>query len=179
MDQPPDPHGHPALTPRSAPHATDLAFEAVEHGVYLALAALLSITAALALGSACIALWDAARDWSGSEPILSLIDRLLFALMLIEILHTVRASMRSGTLTCEPFLVVGLIASIRRMLVITLESSQATKPQTWSPANESLFRAAMTELAVLGGLILVIVVSIYLLRRGPTAGSRFSLRLRR
>ncbi len=165
-------------TDATPPGPADRLFETVEHAIYLGLAALLSITALLALGSACFALWDAARDWSGPEPILALIDRLLFALMLIEILHTVRASIRSGTLTCEPFLVVGLIASIRRILVLTLESSQATKAATWSPASESLFRAAMLELTVLGGLILVIVVSIYLLRRRTAAGGRFALRLR-
>ena len=33
-----------------------------------------------------------------------------------------RVSFNQGALVCEPFLVVGLIASIRRVLVITLES---------------------------------------------------------
>ena len=41
--------------------------------------------------------------------------------MVIEILHTVRVSFTEGALVSEPFLVVGLIASIRRVLVITLE----------------------------------------------------------
>jgi hypothetical protein len=41
--------------------------------------------------------------------------------MLVEILHTVRISIRSHVLVTEPFLVIGLIASIRRMLVISLE----------------------------------------------------------
>ncbi|PYT32499.1 MAG: hypothetical protein DMG57_01545 [Acidobacteria bacterium] len=37
--------------------------------------------------------------------------------MLVEILHTVRISIRSHNLVTVPFLVVGLIASIRRMFV--------------------------------------------------------------
>jgi hypothetical protein len=41
--------------------------------------------------------------------------------MLVEILHTVRISIRSHILVTEPFLVIGLIASIRRILVITLK----------------------------------------------------------
>jgi hypothetical protein len=36
----------------------------------------------------------------------------MFVLMLIEILHTVRGSVRSRELTPEPLLIVGLIASI-------------------------------------------------------------------
>jgi uncharacterized membrane protein (DUF373 family) len=144
-------------------------FEAVEHVVYLALAVLLSLTGVLVLCGAGLAFVGALRDWSSVHPALAVVERLLFALMLIEILHTVRASIRSGTLTPEPFLVVGLIASIRRMLVITLESSQQTQAGNWSSQSESLFRAAMTELGVLAVLILVLVVSIYLLRRRHAA----------
>ncbi len=55
--------------------------------------------------------------------------------MLVEILHTVHASIRTGTLLCEPFLIVGLIACIRRVLVITLETSQITQPDKWDPAK--------------------------------------------
>jgi hypothetical protein len=88
--------------------------------------------------------------------------------MLAEILHTVRASMRSGSLTAEPFLVVGLIASIRRVLVITLESSDATKSPVAAP-EEGVFKHSMVELGVLAMLILVMVISIFLLRRCPPA----------
>jgi phosphate starvation-inducible membrane PsiE len=85
--------------------------------------------------------------------------------MVVEILHTVRVSFRSGTLVAEPFLVVGLIASIRRVLVITLESSQANQYGKWMPESQAILHSTMLELLVLGGLILVMVISIYLLRR--------------
>jgi hypothetical protein len=61
-------------------------------------------------------------------------------------------------------LVVGLIASIRRVLVITLESSQANQLGKWTPEAQVLLHSTMLELAVLGGLILVLVVSIFLMR---------------
>ena len=93
------------------------------------------------------------------------IDRLLLVLMVIEILHTVRVSFRSGALVSEPFLIVGLIASIRRMLVITMESSQVNQPGSWSPDSKALFDSTMLELTVLGGLILVMAISIAILRR--------------
>ncbi len=148
-------------------------FLQVEHAVYIALGALLSITALLALGSAALLLWDGVRDWAGTSAIFLVIDRLLLVLMLIEILHTVRVSIRSGALTCEPFLIVGLIASIRRVLVITLESSAVNRPGT-VPDNGALFRSSMMELGVLGALILIMVLSIYLLRRssGHDTGDR-------
>lgn len=137
----------------------------VEHGIYIAIGIVLSLTALIALGSAAASLWGAMLDWSGSLGLLLIMDRLLFVLMLAEILHTVRVSIRSGTLTCEPFLIVGLIASIRRVLVITLESSQASPGKATDIGHEQVFRASMIELGVLGGLILVMVISIYLVRR--------------
>jgi hypothetical protein len=58
---------------------------------------------------------------------LRVLNQLLIVLMLVEILHTVRISIRSHFLVTEPFLVIGLIASIRRMLVITPEMSSRSK----------------------------------------------------
>lgn len=52
---------------------------------------------------------------------LRLLDSLLLVMMLVEILHTVDISLRQHVLSSEPFLIVGLIAAIRRVLVITAE----------------------------------------------------------
>jgi uncharacterized membrane protein (DUF373 family) len=144
-------------------------FIQVEHAAYLATGVLLACTAVLALVSGAISLVDAGRSWGAPDEIIVTIDRLLFVLMLLEILHTVRVSVRDGTLTPEPFLVVGLIASIRRVLVITLGSSQATHPGNWTQQIQEQFNASMLELGVLGLLILVMVFAIYLLRRGRHA----------
>jgi uncharacterized membrane protein (DUF373 family) len=146
------------------PHSTRV-FVMAEYGLYVVLALMLCITCLLALGGAAVTLWSGMTDWTQTETVFVVIDRLLVVLMLIEILHTVLVSVRSGTLTCEPFLIVGLIASIRRMLVITLESAQIKQQSGAMEVNEPLFRTSMIELGVLGMLILVIVVSIYLLRR--------------
>jgi uncharacterized membrane protein (DUF373 family) len=137
----------------------------VEHAAYVALGFMLFITALVALAGAAMLLIQGIVDWSGTKTIFLIIDRLLFVLMLIEIMHTVRASLSSGSLSCEPFLVVGLIASIRRVLVITLESSGLSRSATGAPEAESLFSAHMIELGVLGMLILVMVVSIYVLHQ--------------
>jgi uncharacterized membrane protein (DUF373 family) len=142
-------------------------FRYIEHVVYALLGIMLSIGAFLALGNAAVQLWRGMADWTSSEATFAIVDRLLFVLLLIEILHTVRASIRSGGLTCEPFLIVGLIASIRRVLVITLQTSEATKPGNFSAESQAIVHEAMIELTVIGGLILVLVVSLYLLGRIP------------
>jgi hypothetical protein len=146
------------------------AFWQVEVFAYMVLGILLALTAMLGIVSGGISLWRAVLEHGDANSLVFTIDRLLFVLMVVEILHTVRVSFRSGTLVCEPFLIVGLIASIRRVLVITLESSQVSQPNNWTAQSQQLFNSTMLELGVLGGLILVMVISIYMLRRSGSPG---------
>jgi hypothetical protein len=136
-----------------------------EATIYSVLAVLLSITALVAIAGAARLLWDGLSHWTIAVETLRVLDQLLVVLMLVEILHTVRISIRSHILVTEPFLVVGLIASIRRILVITLEASTLTKEGSWSTQGASIFRASMLELGLLGLLVLVLVFCITLLRR--------------
>ena len=98
------------------------AFLRIEISAYLILGLLLAIVGLVGTVSAMFALTKAALDVGTSLSLVVTIDRILLVLMVIEILHTVRVSFNEGALVCEPFLIVGLIASIRRVLVITLES---------------------------------------------------------
>jgi uncharacterized membrane protein (DUF373 family) len=136
----------------------------VEHVVYVAISVLLVLTLLLTLAGAVKLLLDGFQDWTGTTAIFQLIDRLLFILMLVEILNTVQASIRTRTLVCEPFLIVGLIACIRRILIITLESSQITQPNHWQPEHMPIFWGSMLELGVLGALVLIMIGSIYVIR---------------
>ena len=133
--------------------------------IYFVLAVLLFVTALATIANAGKMLWEGLVHWTIAAQTLVVLDQLLVVLMLVEILHTVRISIRSHFLVTEPFLVVGLIASIRRVLVITLEAATLTKGGTWSTESASIFRASMTELGLLGLLILILVFSITLLRR--------------
>lgn len=138
----------------------------IEHGIYTAIGVMLVLALMLALAGSAKVLLDGLSDWSGTNATFNIIDRLLFVLMMVEILHTVHASIRTGTLVCEPFLIVGLIACIRRVLVITLETSQITRPEHWKPDDLPLFHASMIELGVLALLIAVLVGSIRVTRPG-------------
>jgi uncharacterized membrane protein (DUF373 family) len=141
------------------------AIHRAEQLIYLVIGVMLVLALVIALAGSAKLLWDGAMDWSGTTAIFEIIDRLLFVLMLVEILHTVHASIRTGTLVCEPFLIVGLIACIRRMLVITLELSQITQGGHWAESSLPLFHASMLELGVLALLIMVLVGSISVTRR--------------
>jgi uncharacterized membrane protein (DUF373 family) len=160
----------PQEDPGTLTRASTFLFLHTEHAIYAILGLLLAATAVLALFDAGRLTLEAGHTFGRAPQLLEVVDRLLFLLMLVEILHTVRVSMRSGKLTCEPFLIVGLIASIRRVLVITLQSSELTHAKDLPPEKFALFQAAMIELGVLAGLIIVMVFAIFLLHRARDDG---------
>jgi hypothetical protein len=53
------------------------------------------------------------------------LDIVLLVLMVVELAYTVVLSLRGAVLLAEPFLIVGLIAVIRRILVITVNEVNA------------------------------------------------------
>jgi hypothetical protein len=77
----------------------------------------------------------------------------------------VRISIRAQELLIEPFLIVGLIASIRRVLAITMQAATMMQQNHVPPDAQAAFQNSMIELALLGGLVLVFVVSIFVSRR--------------
>src|SRR3977135_2253000 len=128
--------------------------------IYSVLAVLLAVTAFVTIATAGQILWIGLSHWTVAAQTLRVLNQLLIVLMLVEILHTVRISIRSHVLVTEPFLIVGLIASIRRILVISLEMSTLTKEARWSNQGESIFRSSTLELGLLGLLVFVLVFSI-------------------
>jgi uncharacterized membrane protein (DUF373 family) len=87
-----------------------------------------------------------------------LLDRILLIIIFAEVLYTVQVSFRQHLLQPGPFLVVGLIAVIRRILVLTAELPKLVKE------NETIFYNAMIELGLLTVLIVALVVSLRLIR---------------
>jgi uncharacterized membrane protein (DUF373 family) len=141
----------------------------LEAALYIAVGILLAAVAVAVLLGAGVLLSRgvANRDMAGYG--LQVLDQLLFVLVLVEILHTVRISIRAQEIFIEPFLIVGLIASIRRVLVITMQAAKLTEEGHGSADAAVAFRNSMIELGLLGVLVLVLVLSIYLLRRASAS----------
>ncbi|OAG27957.1 phosphate-starvation-inducible PsiE family protein [Thermodesulfatator autotrophicus] len=91
------------------------------------------------------------------------LDRSLLALMLLEILHTIKITLKGSIkLAIEPFLMIGIIASVRRILVLSVEIAH---PPEGCVASEEMFKHYMLETALLIVLILSFVAGIIFLRR--------------
>ncbi|GAC1419461.1 MAG: hypothetical protein NVSMB64_28830 [Candidatus Velthaea sp.] len=94
------------------------------------------------------------------------LDIILLVLMVVELAYTVMLSLRGVVLSAEPFLIVGLIAVIRRILVITVGEVRGD-----SAGPSILAQGSAIELAILTGVVLAFVISIILLRWRPHADS--------
>jgi uncharacterized membrane protein (DUF373 family) len=145
---------------RASPARTFIstAFTRVEDVVYVALGVLLAVAAIALLVRGGV---DLARAISGGIDVRAsvvLLDRILLALMLVEVLYTVQVSFREHTLAPEPFVLVALIAAVRRVLVITAEFGA-------QPPDDKVVQQVMWELALLTVLIVVLVGSFVVLRK--------------
>jgi phosphate starvation-inducible membrane PsiE len=137
--------------------ATALLLKRVESIVLFSIAVVLVVLAVLLLISSAIAL---VQDLSQiRDSAIEILDSVLLVMMTMEIVYTVTLSIESHTLVAEPFLIVGAIAAIRRMLVITAESTKIEL------TNPEAFRNSLIELGLLAATIIAIAASIYILRR--------------
>ncbi|HEY6221682.1 MAG TPA: phosphate-starvation-inducible PsiE family protein [Candidatus Eisenbacteria bacterium] len=135
-------------------------FTRVEDVVYVALGVLLAVSAAALLISGAAALWKTV--WAGAPVthVINVLDRILVVLMIVELLYTVKVSFREHALVPEPFLIVGLIAVTRRILVVTAQfTTMLEKP------DEVAFRNAIVELALLTVMVVALVGSLLMLRK--------------
>ena len=135
------------------------AFTWLEDFVYVALGVLLAASAVALLVHSGIDLVKAILGGLDVRAIVTLVDRILLALMIVELLYTLKVSFQQHALVPEPFLLVALIASVRRILVITVEFGAQERP------DDKLFRQAMLELALLTVLIVALAAAVTILRR--------------
>lgn len=136
-------------------------FTRVEDIVYIGLGVLLGLSAAALLVNVAIGLARSVLAGAPAQSVVDLLDRMLLILMIVELLYTVQVSFREHTLVPEPFLIVGLIAVTRRILVVTAQVATV-----FEKGDDRLFRSAMIELALLTVMVLVLVLSLRLLRKG-------------
>ena len=127
-----------------------------ERVVYYGAAVFLLITVGMVFYSAVISLLSVA-EVGALDTALEVLDRVLLVFIFAELLRTVSTIVREDEIVAGPFLVIGLIAVVRRILAVTasIEQSLGT-PQ---------FQSLLLELAVLTALVVSIAAALYLTRR--------------
>jgi hypothetical protein len=134
-------------------------FTAIEDIVYIGLGLLLAGSALALLVSGVVSFGQSLMARTLVGNIVPSLDRILLILLVVELLYTVQVSFREHAVIPEPFLLVGLIAAIRRVLLLTAEFAQV------HDEPETVFKRFVIELSVLTALIVALVVSLVLLRK--------------
>ena len=91
------------------------------------------------------------------ETALEVLDRVLLIFIFAELLGTISTIVREREVKAEPFLLIGLIAVVRRILGVTVSIEQSL--------GTPEFTSLLLELGVLTGLVLTLTIALYFTRR--------------
>jgi uncharacterized membrane protein (DUF373 family) len=125
--------------------------------IYLVIGLLLVAAAALTLIGTIADVIEGSRSRPVTDVGVFLLERILLIFIIAELLYTLRLVDFGGTILVEPFLFIGLIAVVRRILLITAEAEGAGEPKDVT--------GFLVEIGVLGALTLALAISIHLVRR--------------
>jgi uncharacterized membrane protein (DUF373 family) len=131
---------------------------ALERFIVAVVVVLLAGTAMLLAGNSLGDLWHALAGNGSEHTLTNLLSQALLILMIGEIIGTVASFLERGTFDAMPFLIVGIIASIRRLLVISAEAAEFISQEGEIPVS------VLAELAILAALIAIFAWAIKLLR---------------
>jgi Phosphate-starvation-inducible E family len=159
---PPPPDNPVARTPRR-PAIVEAGISWAELSIYLVAATLLLVAAVFTV----VGMIKPLIEGSGSRDIgdagVFMLDRILLLFIIAELLYTLRLVIFSGgQILVEPFLFIGLIAVVRRLLVITAEFE--------GKEGRTQVVDFLIQVGALAGLGFGLALSIYFLRRSDTSG---------
>ena len=140
-----DLHAHNVL--RGLYFAEDLAYYSIAAILFVAAVAIIGITITHFMKGLTIV------------SILNVVNDILLVVIILEIFSTVLIYLTERRISLTPFIIIGLISSIRRILIVSALMS----------ANEKLtdneFNHGIIELVVSAGIVLVLILCYYLLSR--------------
>ncbi|MGB3635658.1 MAG: phosphate-starvation-inducible PsiE family protein [Rubrobacteraceae bacterium] len=130
--------------------------ERVERIVYYGAAIVLLGTIGLVFFSAIETFLEIA-EIGALQVSLEVLDKVLLVFIFAELLGTITTIVRENEVRAEPFLLIGLIAVVRRILAVTVSIERSLG----TPEFESL----LYELGVLTVLVVVLAGALYFIRR--------------
>jgi uncharacterized membrane protein (DUF373 family) len=106
-----------------------------------------------------VVVYDFVRDL-GRVPfvaqVLELLSGLLLVFIFTELITTIRVVIARRQVVVEPFLFVGIVAAIRRLIVISAEAENLL--------GTAQFRDVILEIGILAGTVLLLGATVLLLR---------------
>jgi uncharacterized membrane protein (DUF373 family) len=138
-----------------------------ENTIYVVAATLLVVGAGFIVVGTITDLVEGSDSRAIADAGVFLLDRILLLFIIAELLYTLRVVNIGGRILVEPFLFIGLIAIVRKVLVLTAEVQEPGRDVT----------GFLVQIGALAGLALVLSISIFMLRRSAaSAGLESSAR---
>lgn len=130
----------------------------LEDVVYAGIALVLAVGA---MGLLVVAARDLLRSWGEQDTagLVHVLDTLLLVFIFVELLYAVRLTVRERQVLVEPFLLVAVLAAIKEIVVLSVEAADQVTD------DPEAFTRSLSEISVLGVLVVLLAVSAYLLRR--------------
>ncbi len=149
------------MSKRPWPLAASKLLNTAENAVLVLIGVVLVMLAVLLLWTSGSAMIEAVRNNTIAHEAIEILNSVLLVMMTMEIVYTVAVSLQSHTLVAEPFLIIGTIASIRRMLVITATSTETEH-------SPEIFHNTLIELGLLAGTVVALASAIWILRHSQS-----------
>ncbi|MHB1474800.1 MAG: phosphate-starvation-inducible PsiE family protein [Dermatophilaceae bacterium] len=137
----------------------DRLLSAVENVIYVSVAMLLSAAALVVVFRAFVELIRSAQVGQ-AQALLTVLDELLLVFIFAELLYAVRMTLKGRQVLVQPFLIAGILASIKEIIVLSVKAANNYISQ--GPE----FARAMIGIGVLSAVVLVLAITAVLLRRG-------------
>ena len=128
----------------------------LEDAVYWAIAVVL-VVGSVALLIAQFNTMLRLRNTPAAAVMIEILDGLLLIFIFVELLYAVRSCLRSREIVAEPFLIVGILAGIKEIVVLSVEAATLLN-------RGPDFARAVVEIGVLGGVVLVLALAAFVLR---------------
>lgn len=142
-------------TNNGRPRLTRL-IDVAERAVYYVAAAFLLATIAMVFAAAVRDILEVIEAGLISTA-LAVLDSVLLVFIFAELLSTISTIIREREIVAEPFLLIGLIAVVRRILAVTVSIEQSLG----TPRFEDL----VIELGVLTALVVALSAALYFTRK--------------
>jgi uncharacterized membrane protein (DUF373 family) len=150
------------VTPEPRPHPAvkfgNRLLRIAEDVLYTGIAVLLAVGAAILLAEAAQQVVSALARRDVGAGMLEVLDTLLLVFIFAELLFAVRTTIAERRIVAEPFLIVGILAAIKEIVVLSVKAASIL-------GDGPQFARAAVEIGILGGLVLVLSVAAVLLRR--------------
>ena len=138
----------------------------IERVLYVCVGAILAVMGATVIVQSVRDMANFDLTGTATGNLAFVLNDVLFAIIILELLSTVFTHLFKGGLQLKSFLIIGIISSVRRILVLGAQLSAG------SLHGEAVFRRGVTELGVDALVVVALSIALFITRLIPAPKRR-------